>query len=224
MKKEEIFRDTDMIYLEWNNYASPKLIKFAAKYAGERILDIGCSIGEYSQKLNSLGFNCVGVDYNQKYIEKARMKGVEAYVMDAYHLDFEDNSFDTVLMFEILEHLENPKLALNEAKRVAKKNILITTPSFSRFHQLASLKLTYYDVLEVDHVNFFTKKELTNLCSEISSKYIVREDEPIYIHTLLPWYVAKPISLLYKLRIIQPPLYRRLYGVIWLEKNTNKEV
>lgn len=185
-------------------------------------MGIGCSIGDYSQKLNSLGFNCVGVDYNPKYIEKARTKGVEAYVMDAYHLDFEESSFDTVLMFEILEHLEKPKLALQEAKRVAKKNILITTPSFSKFQRLAGLKLTYYDVLEVDHINFFTKEEMASLCNEISPKYTVSEDEPIYIHTLLPWYVAKPISLLYKLRIIQPTLYRRLYGVIWLEKNTNE--
>ncbi len=161
MKKEDIFRDTDTIYLKWDNYASSKLIKFATKYSGKRILDIGCSIGDYSQKLNNLGFNSVGVDYNPEYIEKARTKGVDAYVMDAYHLDFKNGSFDTVLMFEILEHLEKPKLALQEAKRVAKKNILITTPSFSKFKQLSGLRLTYYDVLEVDHVNFFAKEEIT---------------------------------------------------------------
>jgi ubiquinone/menaquinone biosynthesis C-methylase UbiE len=218
MRRNEIFRDTNTIYLGWDNYASKKLLRLAAKYAGKRILDVGCSIGDYCQKLKNSGFSCVGVDYNPKYIEKAREKGVEAYVMDAYNLSFEDKSFDTVLLFEILEHLENPELVLREAKRVAKKNILITTPNFSEFSRLASLKLTYYDVLEEDHVNFFTKEEIANLCNTISSKYMVWADEPIYMHRFLPWYIRKPISLLYTFKVFKPTFYRRLYAVIWIEK------
>ena len=218
MKREEIFRDTNAIYLNWKNYASSKLLEFATKFAGNRILDVGCSVGEYSQKLNGCGFSCVGVDYTQKYVEKAKIAGIEAYVMDAYNLKFDDKSFDTVLMFEILEHLEKPELAIQEATRVAKKNILLTTPNFSEIRKLTDLKLTYFDVLEEDHVNFFTKEELTNLCGTVSSKYVVRKDEPIYIHTFFPWWIRKPISLLYKFGVLKPVLYRRLYAVIWIEK------
>lgn len=216
MKRDEVFRNTNTIYLNWDNYASAKLLRFASEYAGKRILDVGCSIGDYCRRLKALGFVCIGVDRNPKYVEKAIAKKVEAYVMDAYHLGFEDDSFDTVLMFEILEHLEKPELALKEAKRVAKKNILITTPNFSKFHQLASLKLTYYDVLEKDHVNFFTREELKILLSKISQQHVVKEEEPIYVHALLPWYIRRPISLLHRLKFIKSPLHRRLYGVVWL--------
>ncbi len=173
MQRKGIFRDTNSLYLTWNEYASTKFIEFARKYAGKMVLDVGCSIGAYSYKLNALGFDCVGVDYNSEYVEKAIGKGVEAYKMDAYNLDFKDNRFDSVIMFEILEHLEDPLLALKEAKRVAKKNIILTVPNFDKFHELSTLKLTYSDVLEDDHRNFFTKNEIKVLFNNISENNII---------------------------------------------------
>jgi len=222
MRRKEVFQDTNTLYLTWGKYASSELLEFASKYSGKMVLDVGCSIGEYCKELSTRGFNCVGVDYNPKYIEKAKAKGVEAYVMDAYRLDFKDDRFDSALMFEILEHLEDPLSALQEAKRVAKRNILVTTPNFSKFHELKALKLTYGDALEDDHVNYFTKEELKMLLNKVSENNIVMEREPVYIHGLLPWHIRKPISLLYKLKLLKPSLYRRLYGVIWFGTNSDK--
>ena len=121
MKKEDIFRDTKNWYLDISNYASQHLITFAVNNAGNKILDVGCATGEYSQKLNGLGFKCVGVDVNPEYIAKAKKNDVEAYVMNGKSLDFSNNSFDTVLLFEVLEHVNDPNGVLKEAKRVAKK-------------------------------------------------------------------------------------------------------
>ncbi|MBU4185208.1 MAG: class I SAM-dependent methyltransferase [Proteobacteria bacterium] len=222
MQRNEIFRDTNSLYLGWDEYASSELLEFGSRYSGKMVLDVGCSIGEYSREMSVRGFNCVGVDYNPKYIEKAKAKGVEAYVMDACHLDFKDKSFDSILMFEILEHLGDPLSALQEAGRVAKKSIMLTVPNFSKFHELNNCKLTYGDVLEEDHVNFFTKEELKALLNKISKHNIVMEREPIYMHRLLPWYIRKPISLLYNLKLLKPSLYRRFYAVIWLEESTTK--
>jgi ubiquinone/menaquinone biosynthesis C-methylase UbiE len=49
--------------------------------------------------------------------------------MNAEELRFGPNSFDTVLMIEVLEHLPEPISALREAFRVAKKNVLISVPN-----------------------------------------------------------------------------------------------
>jgi ubiquinone/menaquinone biosynthesis C-methylase UbiE len=49
--------------------------------------------------------------------------------MNAEELRFGPNSFDTVLMIEVLEHLPEPIIALREAFRVAKKNVLISVPN-----------------------------------------------------------------------------------------------
>jgi SAM-dependent methyltransferase len=59
------------------------------------------------------------------------------YVLSVYELNkkFEEESFDSVLMFEVLEHLENPKMALREIHRVLKTggNLVISIPNIMYF-------------------------------------------------------------------------------------------
>lgn len=219
MENNEIFRDTKDWYLTIEPCASLKSINFVTNHAGRKILDLGCATGGYCCNLNNLGFKCTGVDINPEYIEKTRENDVEAYTMDAYNLEFPDNTFDTVLLFEILEHVDNPHKILKESKRVAKKNILITVPNCTQFFELKSTGLTYEHILERDHVNFFTKKDLENLISKEFSTFRVVEDDPINLNQLsliagLPLWLRLPISLFNKLKFIKSSLYYHLYAVI----------
>ena len=133
MERNRIFRDTENYYLQIDESASILLINFTKEEAGETILDVGCATGEYCHELNKLGYKCTGIDINPEYIKSADKRGIESYIMDAKNLDFPNNSFDTVLLFEVLEHVDDPSSILNEAKRVAKKNILITVPNLTNF-------------------------------------------------------------------------------------------
>jgi len=220
MKKEEIFRDAKNWYLEQSDYASSKLISFATQYTGKKILDVGCATGEYCKKLNKLGFKCVGVDINPEYVAKAKANGVEAYFMDAKSLRFPDNSFDTVLLFEILEHTNNPDDVLREAKRVARKNILITVPDCTNLSELRKIGLTYEHMLERDHVNFFMKEDLESLLSKYFREFKVEEREPIVALGVarLPWWLQKPVLLLYKLKLIKTDIYYRLFAVVEVDQ------
>jgi ubiquinone/menaquinone biosynthesis C-methylase UbiE len=214
MKKNEIFRDTKNWYLDTEEYASTKLIDFADLNAGKKILDLGCATGEYSNNLKSMGYECIGVDINPEYVEKTCKKGIDAYVMKGDDLQFPDNSFDTVLLFEVLEHVDNPYNVLKEAKRVAKKNILITVPNCTQFSELKALGFTYEHMLENDHINFFTKNDLENLISRESKNFKVEEDEPILLVSGLPIWLKLPILLFNKIKIIKSTLYYRLYAVV----------
>jgi len=49
--------------------------------------------------------------------------------MDVCALGFEDRSFDAITALEVLEHLPDPRLAIREIVRVARRFILITVPS-----------------------------------------------------------------------------------------------
>jgi ubiquinone/menaquinone biosynthesis C-methylase UbiE len=46
-------------------------------------------------------------------------------------LPFRDNSFDEVVSFHLLEHLEVPLAALREMVRVSKNLVAVVVPSFS---------------------------------------------------------------------------------------------
>jgi 2-polyprenyl-3-methyl-5-hydroxy-6-metoxy-1,4-benzoquinol methylase len=219
MENNKIFRDTKNWYLTIEPCASLESINFVTRHAGEKILDLGCATGGYCNNLNNLGFKCTGVDINSKYVEKARQNGIEAYTMEANDLKFPDDSFDTVLLFEILEHVDKPSEILKESKRVAKKNILITVPNCTQFFELKSSGLTYEHVLEKDHVNFFTKKDLENLISKEFKTFKVIEDDPINLNQLslitgLPLWLRLQISLFNKLKFIKPSLYYHLYAVV----------
>lgn len=212
--KDEIFRDTKNWYLE-EDYVSPNLIKFVSKYAGEYILDVGCATGKYCKKLEEMGFKCTGVDINPEYIKKARENGIKAYHMDIKNLKFKDDSLETVLLFEVLEHIDELDIALNEVKRVTSKNILITVPNCGDFHKLKFHGLTYEHMLERDHINFFTKKELENLLSKHFKKFKVIEAEPLAVEIInLPKILRYPIQLLYTLNLIDTKIYNRLYAII----------
>lgn len=214
MEKSEIFRDTKDWYLNNTNCASEDLINYAALHAGNEILDVGCATGEYCIKLKKLGFNCTGIDINEKYVEKSIENEIETHVMSADDLNFPDNSFDTILLFEVLEHVENPHGVLEEAKRVAKRNVLITVPNSTEFQRLRKHQLTYEHMLEKDHANFFSKKDLERLLSECFEEFKVEKKEAIAFEMInLPWWLKYPILVLFKMKIIKRNVYFRLYAI-----------
>jgi trans-aconitate methyltransferase len=58
--------------------------------AGERILDLGCGDGVLTEKLVGLGAHVVGIDSSPDMIAAARRRGLDAKVMDARALTFEN--------------------------------------------------------------------------------------------------------------------------------------
>jgi ubiquinone/menaquinone biosynthesis C-methylase UbiE len=224
MNREKVFRDTKNWYLDRSGYASQKMVNFAIQHAGNRVLDIGCATGEYIRRLNECGFECVGVEANPEYVEAAKNKGLEVYNMDARHLAFPDKSFDTALLFEVLEHIDDPAEVLKEARRVSRKNLLITVPDCTGFDKLSQIGLTFEHMLEKDHVNFFAKEDLEALLSKHFERFRVVEAEPIVIKAgptlICSRWLRRSICFLMRLKLAGPKVrfglgvYYRLYGIV----------
>jgi SAM-dependent methyltransferase len=62
---------------------------------GERILDLGCGDGALTEKLVAVGASVVGIDSAPDMIAAARQRGLDARMMDARGITFE-NEFDAV--------------------------------------------------------------------------------------------------------------------------------
>lgn len=89
--------------------------------AGPKILDVACGSGIYTDYLAKRGFDAWGIDLVADFIEKAKTTKQGTYLQgEADRLPFADGEFDTVLLFDILEHVDDAVL-LREAKRVASK-------------------------------------------------------------------------------------------------------
>lgn len=75
-------------------FGMPALELMAPK-AGERILDLGCGDGVICEKLNAMGCAAVGVDISRSMVNAALKRDVDARVMNAEDLSFNEE-FDAV--------------------------------------------------------------------------------------------------------------------------------
>lgn len=100
----------------------------ALKRVEGKILDLGCGKGGITSniKRNRADLEFFACDNDKKALsvfEKSfKNIGVKLAECDAESLVYQDNFFDAVVMFDVLEHLEKPKQALSEVKRVLRKN------------------------------------------------------------------------------------------------------
>ena len=110
-------------------------IKYIEKYLNKmnnpKIIDIGAGTGKYSVYLHNKGYDVTAVElvkHNLKEIEK-KNKDIKTYLLNATDLKkINDNTYDLVILFGPLYHLitkEEKIRAINEAKRVLKKNGII---------------------------------------------------------------------------------------------------
>ncbi len=84
-----------------------------------RILEDGCGVGEYVQRLAALGYNTIGLDIEFDRVRDATQKGVEQlHVAAGEHLPYPDNTFDALLSHEVIEHVADDQLAAQEMIRV----------------------------------------------------------------------------------------------------------
>lgn len=102
---------------EWNGTPvytghNAEYMVFQAHNATGRVLNIG------------VGGDPVGFGDNVIHLDIDRWRYKYFVQADAHYLPFKDDSFDTAVMGDILEHLVNPSLPLAEARRVAKRLVL----------------------------------------------------------------------------------------------------
>ncbi|TSC88529.1 MAG: type 11 methyltransferase [Microgenomates group bacterium Gr01-1014_7] len=102
---------------------------------GDKVLDLGCGDGYYSYLLSSFSPKITGIDNHVAAIESAkrqvRKKNVRFIIGDAEKLPFPENSFDKIVMSEIIEHVKDDIRVLKEARRVLKPGgiLVLTTPN-----------------------------------------------------------------------------------------------
>jgi SAM-dependent methyltransferase len=94
------------------------------------VLEAGCGVGAQTKIIapkNSRS-NFISIDISETSIQEARetikssgIHNVTFHQADIYNLPFNDETFDSVIVCFVLEHLQNPLLALTGLKRVLKK-------------------------------------------------------------------------------------------------------
>lgn len=115
-----------------------------------RVLELGCGSGQYTSVLLSQAESIVATDYSRQMVEVSRKMfsnepRVQVEQADCCSTHFDDNSFDTVFMANLIHIIPDPYRALQEAYRVIKKNgiLLITSFTIEKMSILQKIGLFY---------------------------------------------------------------------------------
>lgn len=126
---------------------------YLAKPPG-RVLDVGGGTGIHAGRLAEMGYAVSLVDPVAEQVAIAdQLPGVDALVGDARRLDFDDATFDAVLLLGPLYHLTQASdrhMALLEARRVIKPGGVLVAVSISRYAGVLDFAAT--GLLDVDAV------------------------------------------------------------------------
>jgi SAM-dependent methyltransferase len=175
---------------------------FACSYADDRlVLDAGCGAGQGTHYLATHGARCVvGVDISveatgfaqRSYGDEEALHGFAQ--MDVTRLGFPPGTFDLVTSIEVIEHIFEPEVYVEEIRRVLKDtgvlvlstpNKLISSPTPGSMwpHHVHEF---YPEELETFLSGFFSRVEMWGLSIPVYDRHPLRR----IVHWLAP--VFKP--------------------------------
>ncbi len=109
------------------------MIRQQVPLEGARVLDVGCGVGAYVDKVRGLTAEAFGVDIDGEKLARARRdKSIETLALAvSEQLPFPENTFDAVLLLEVIEHVADDRQTIVEAQRVCKRggSVLVFAPN-----------------------------------------------------------------------------------------------
>jgi 2-polyprenyl-3-methyl-5-hydroxy-6-metoxy-1,4-benzoquinol methylase len=156
-----------------------------------RLLDVGCAIGTFSNVARRRGWEVTGIDINEGSARYCKEKlGLDVVAGSFDDMDFPHDSFDVVLMNDLLEHVPSPTETLEKARSLIKKGgfIFIVTPKIDSFMARVS-RSRWLHLKPNEHLFYFSKDTIKKLLEKTG--FSVVEIKPMGRHRNLKTVFSK---------------------------------
>ena len=155
----------------------------------KKVLDIGCAAGAFPKAAHDLGFSVIGIEPSKYLCEHGKAKyGLDLRQGVLHEQNFIEEEFNIVSMFDVIEHLDQPGVVLEEIKRILHQDghLIINYPEFDSWpRKLMGKKWPFF--LSV-HLFYFTPKSISNILEKHGFKVIRMEP---YYQTLELGYILE---------------------------------
>jgi len=150
LDKKEISNFDEHAHEWWNKRGPYKLIHNLTPLRMEyitnqitledmEILDIGCGGGILAEELSKKGANVTGIDASEKTIEIAKQHSQENNLKINYecstledHLKKSKKKYDSIICFELIEHVPDQLKLINDISKVSKKGSKLFLSTINR--------------------------------------------------------------------------------------------
>lgn len=168
------------------------IIKFAGERITGRVLENGCGVGMYVEKLAALGADVTGLEYDLERAREARVNSEKIINAAGEFLPLPSLTFDLILSHEVIEHVQDDRFAISEMIRVLKVGgrAVIFCPNrgypvethgvfwkgkyyFGNKPFVNYLPRAWRDKL-APHVRVYSRRDLQNLFDGLPVKFIER--------------------------------------------------
>ena len=158
----------------FSQYVWNARLKTIRKYVQSgNLLDVGCSFGGFLQSASRY-FTVYGIEpseYSGKYAQQ-RFGNDVIHVGTLFDHPFKEDTFSVITMIEVLEHIRNPREALNECYRLCKDKGLLVIQTANMAGLQAKLQKQKYGYFLPGHFSYFTKKNLTETLTQIGFRHV----------------------------------------------------
>jgi len=159
---ETYLEERDGRVLTFRRHLEP-LERLAGPANGRRILDVGCHVGIFLEVAAERGWDAWGVEPSRWAAEQARRRGLNVVTGTLAHANFPDGFFDLVTLWDVIEHLSDPKAELVEVHRVLRPGGLVCLHTMDIESPFARLLGHRWPWLMEMHLYYFSRPTLAAL-------------------------------------------------------------
>ena len=130
----------------------------------KKVLEIGCGSGGILFPFYEEGIDCLGVDFDENYLQFGREKGLDLICGD-YKRKVCDESVDLLILSHVMEHFTDPIKEMTEVIKKVKMNkyLLVEVPGLFNLNKVYFKPIKYFQNAHVfnyfyDHLKIFFEK------------------------------------------------------------------
>ena len=171
----EVLFSTEQVDLDKKKFAYGLQLIQHYKGRGD-LLDIGCGPGFFLEAARDCGWQVAGMEMNERCVVLLQELDIPVHTEPLEESTLPANSFECVSMWEVLEHLQEPRVALERIHQLLRPGgvLLICVPNFGSLinrilHEEAGTFSGY------THINFFTIDTLTRMQQDCGFEVVEKE-------------------------------------------------
>jgi len=182
------------------------------------LLDVGCASGFLLEEAQLLGYSISGIDTSEYIVDMAKPEIRNHIICSPLHnANLKDESFDVITMFDLIEHLADPKKDLEKINKWLKNDgvLMIGTGDVGSFYAKMLGKHNHY-FAPPHHLFFFSRKSIRELLSQVGMEVISIKPKGKWLTVPYIARVAKHFDIEWMDKFLNSNFFQNLFGNMWI--------